>query len=473
MITLKWRVRAARLRHGLATTARRCLAPSLVRRSATALLLSFVLVLLAFLARNYWQVQRDFDQNLAIKIRAEAMAPVLARLDSEREAALVLTSFAEMLNVRRIQHGFEGPVFHQLRRADGTLVAAYPPGPAPVLAGETGRILTSEVNGHPHHVVQANAGPWRVLIAAPAWGRQGLLQWLAEDILDDLLLALPLVLLPLWLALRSGLKPLRTLAAQLAARQPQDLSPLGVAPPHAELKPLVAAFEQLLAQLRHKVRLERAFVQDAAHELRTPMAAIGTQAHVLARTEDAGERRRAEATLAQMLQRAAHLNEQLLALAVLDDGQPTARERHDLVGLLESALALASPQAAERGLELSLDAPEHLEQPLDLPAFQSVLHNLLDNALRYVPRGGRIDVQLATTETGWRLAVADDGHGLPPELRERAFDRFWRGAPGDTKGSGLGLAIVRQAAIRLGGTVHVEDGLDGRGVAFVLQVRGD
>jgi signal transduction histidine kinase len=445
--------------------------PSIVRRTAMALLASFVLVLLAFLARNYWQVQRDFDQNLAIKIRAESMAPVLARLGSEREAGLVLTSFAEMLNVRRIQRGTPALVFHQLRRADGTLVAAYPPGPAPALAGQSGRILTAEVNGQPHHVVQADAGPWRVLIAAPAFGDRDLLRWLAEDILDDLLLALPLVLLPLGLALRSGLKPLRTLAGQLGARQPQDLSPLGLAPPLAELTPLVAAFELLLAQLRHKVRLERAFVQDAAHELRTPMAAIGTQAHVLARTDDADDRRRAEAALAQMLQRAAHLNEQLLARAVLDDGQPPARERHDLVALREGALALASPQAAARGLELSLDAPDHCEQPLDLPAFQSVLHNLLDNALRYVPRGGRIEVQLAVTDSGWRLAVADDGPGLAPELRERAFDRFWRGAPGDTQGSGLGLAIVRQAALRLGGTVHVEDGLDGRGVAFVLQVR--
>ena len=445
--------------------------PSIVRRTAVALLASFVLVLLAFLARNYWQVQRDFDKNLAIKVRAESMAPALARLDSEREAGLVLTSFAEMLNTRRFQNGFEGPVFHQLQRADGSLVAAYPPGPAPALAGDSGRILTVEVNGQPHHVVRADAGPWRVLIAAPAMGRRAVLQWLAEDILDDLLLALPLVLLPLGLALRSGLKPLRTLAAQLGARQPQDLSPLGLAPPHAELKPLVAAFEQLLAQLRHKVRLERAFVQDAAHELRTPMAAIGTQAHVLARTDDADERRRAEATLAQMLQRAAHLNEQLLALAVLDDGQPPARERHDLAALLQGALAVAEPQAAARGLELSLDAPEHCEQALDLPAFQSVLHNLLDNALRYVPRGGRIEVRLAETEAGWRLVVADDGPGLAPDQRDRAFDRFWRGASGDAQGSGLGLAIVRQATLRLGGTVHIEDGLDGRGVAFVLQVR--
>lgn len=446
--------------------------PSLVRRIALALLLSFVLVLLAFLLRNYWQVRRDFDANLAIKVRAEAMAPVLARLADEREAGLVLTSFAEMLNVRRGQHGFSAPVFHQLRRADGALVAAYPPGPAPVLAGRSGLILTAEVNGHPHNLVQADAGPWRVLIAAPALGEREVLQWLGEDILADLLLALPLVLLPLGLALHSGLKPLRTLAAQLAARHPQDLSPLGVAPPHAELKPLVTAFEQLLAQLRHKVRLERAFVQDAAHELRTPMAAIGTQAHVLARTDDPDQRRRAEAALEQMLQRAAHLNQQLLALAVLDDGEAPAPQRHDLAALLQAALAVAAPQAAARGLELSLDAPERCEQRVDLPALQSIVHNLLDNALRYVPRGGRIELRLRPSAAGWCLAVADDGPGLAPADRARAFDRFWRGAGGDTPGSGLGLAIVRQAAMRLGGTVRIEDGLDGRGVAFVLEVGG-
>jgi two-component system sensor histidine kinase QseC len=455
VITVNWR--------GLAQ-------PSLVRRIGAALLSSFVLVLLAFLARNYWQVQRDFDENLAIKVRAEAMAPVLARLSDEREAGLVLASLAEMLNARRGQHGFAAPVFHQLRRADGQLVAAFPAGRAPDLAGRSGHILTAEVNGQPHHVVQADAGPWRVLIAAPAFGDRDVLQWLGQDILNDLMIALPLVLLPLWLALRSGLKPLRELAAQVAARHPQDLSPLGLAPPHAELKPLVAAFEQLLAQLRHKVQLERAFVQDAAHELRTPMAAIGTQAHVLARTDDPAERRRAEAALELMLQRAAHLNEQLLALAVLDDGHAPARAPHDIAALLQTALALAAPRATASGLELSLDAPERCEQLLDLGAFQSVLHNLLDNALRYVPRGGRIDVRLALTDTGWRLTVADDGPGLAPALRERAFDRFWRGAAVDTPGSGLGLAIVRQAAARLGGAVRIEDGLGGRGVAFVLEV---
>jgi two-component system, OmpR family, sensor histidine kinase QseC len=442
--------------------------PSLVRRIVIALLSSFVLVLLVFLVRNYVEVKRDFDKNLAIKVRAEAMAPVLARLTDERDAGLALASIAEMLNARRRQNGFSGSVVHQLRRADGALVAAWPSDARSTLPARSGHIVRADIGGQPHFVVQADAGPWRVLIAAPAAGDWTVLQWLGQDILGDLLLALPLVLLPAWLAVRSGVRPLRQLAAAVAARDPQDLSPLGVAPPHAELQPLVAAFEQLLARLRQKVRLERAFVQDAAHELRTPMAAIGTQAHVLARTADPAERQRAEAALALMLQRAAHLHQQLLELAVLDDGQASVPDRHDLAALVQAALALAEPRAAAKAIELSLDAPERCEQSIDLPAFQSVLHNLLDNALRYVPAGGRIEVRLAAQPGGWCLTVADDGPGLSAAQRERAFDRFWRGAS-DTTGSGLGLAIVRQAAHRLCAKVQVANGIDGRGIAFAVR----
>jgi two-component system, OmpR family, sensor histidine kinase QseC len=107
---------------------------------------------------------------------------------------------------------------------------------------------------------------------------------------------------------------------------------------------------------------------------------------------------------------------------------------------------------------------------LPLAAWQSVLHNLLDNALRCVPAGGRIEVSLSEDAAGLTLRVADDGPGLPPEWRERAFDRFWRAPGRQVNGSGLGLSIVKQAARRLGGQAHVENGLSGRGIAFVLRV---
>jgi signal transduction histidine kinase len=445
--------------------------PSLMRRSAGALGLAFVLVLLALLAHDYLETRQAYVQDLAIHNRATLLAPELAGLADVAEAGRLMTSLARINESWRARTGqARGPVIHQLRDAAGTVHAAYPPERADAFAAGPAPVTQGLVRGVTHWIATEPAGPWTLVIAEPAEPLAPLLWRLADDILDKLLLALPLVLLPMGIALWTGLAPLRRLTQALAARDPQDLSPLGVAPPHRELRPLADAFERLLARLRQRVERERRFVQDAAHELRTPLAAVTTQAHVLARADLPEARQRAEAAMVQMLQRASHLSQQLLDLAVLDDtgSDPVPAQAVDLVPLLEQALASAGDTAAARGLELSLEAPEALHATLALPAWQSVLHNLLDNALRYVPAGGRIEVTLAQADGGLELRVADDGPGLPPEGRERAFDRFWR-APGQSvSGSGLGLAIVQQAARRMGGHIHIEDGLGGRGIAFVL-----
>ncbi len=445
--------------------------PSLMRRSAAALGIAFLLVLLVLLLHDYLETRQSYVQDLAIRNRAELWAPELAPLTDAAEAGRLMTSLARINERWRARTGQPpGPVLHQLRDASGAVRAAYPPERVEAFAAGPAPVTQQPVGGVTHWVVTRPAGPWTLVIAEPAEPLAPLLWRLADDILDKLLLALPLVLLPLGIALWTGLAPLRRLTRALAAREPQDLAPLGVQPPHRELRPLAEAFERLLAQLRRRVERERRFVQEAAHELRTPLAAVTTQAHVLARAEAPEARQRAEAAMVQMLQRASHLSQQLLDLAVLDDasGGPVQAQAVDLVPLLEQALAVAGETAVARGLELSLDAPEALHTTLALPAWQSVLHNLLDNALRYVPAGGRIEVALRQGADGLELQVADDGPGLPPEWRERAFDRFWR-APGQAvSGSGLGLAIVRQAALRLGGRLRVEDGLGGRGIAFVL-----
>ena len=138
--------------------------------------------------------------------------------------------------------------------------------------------------------------------------------------------------------------------------------------------------------------------------------------------------------------------------------------------MVEQTLAQLAPQALARSLELSLDAPPELAVRLDRTAFESVLLNLVDNALRYVPTGGQVAVTLAADAQTVTLQVADDGPGIPPAQREAVFERFWRGATGaDTPGTGLGLAIVRRAAMRLGGRVRITDGLWGRGCCLVLE----
>lgn len=445
--------------------------PSLMRRTAGALALAFVLVLAVLLVHDYLETRQAYVQDLAIRNRAELLAPELAALPDAVEAGRLMSSLARINESWRARTGqSHGPVIHQLRDASGAVRAAYPPESTDAFSAGPEPVTQQPVHGIAHWVVHKPAGAWQLVIAEPVEPLAPLLWRLTDDILDKLVLALPLVVLPLGLALWTGLSPLRRLTRALAARAPQDLSPLGVQPPHRELRPLAEAFEGLLAQLRRKLERERRFVQEAAHELRTPLAAVTTQAHVLAHAEAPEDRSRAEAAMVQMLQRASHLSQQLLDLAVLDDEGRQPAQSVDLVPLLEQALASAGDTAAARGLELSLDAPESLPATLALPAWQSVLHNLLDNALRYVPEGGRIEVALRQVDGGLELRVADDGPGLPPEWRDRAFDRFWR-APGQAvTGSGLGLAIVRQAACRLGGRIGIEDGLGGRGIAFVLSL---
>ncbi|MGQ3052886.1 MAG: sensor histidine kinase [Roseateles sp.] len=444
--------------------------PSLMRRTVGALLLAFVLVLAVLLVHDFIETREAYAQDLAIRTRAELLAPELAGLADAAEAGRLMTALARINGSWRTRTGqASGVIIHQLRDATSTVRAAFPADATAAFAVGDAAVTQQAVNGRLHWVVVKAAGPWRLVIAEPAEPLAPLLWRLADDILDKLLLALPLVLLPVGIALWTGLAPLRRLTQALTARDPQDLQPLGLLPPHRELRPLAEAFERLLTQLRRKLERERRFVQEAAHELRTPLAAVTTQAHVLAHAEAPAARANAEAAMVQMLQRASHLSQQLLDLAVLDDeAGPPRNQAVDLVPLLEQALASVGEQAVARGLELSLDAPESQPAILSLPAWQSVLHNLLDNALRYVPAGGRIEVALTQGAAGLELRVADDGPGLPPEWRERAFDRFWR-APGQpVSGSGLGLAIVQQAARRLGGRIRVEDGLSGCGIAFVL-----
>ena len=280
------------------------------------------------------------------------------------------------------------------------------------------------------------------------------------------------MLLPVWLAVRLGLRPLQRLADLIARRGSSDLSPIGYDPPQAELKPLTSALERMLRQLRDKLTQERAFVHDAAHELRTPMAVIAAQAHALAGAADAAERERAQLHLEQAIARASHLTQQLLDLALLDDAQPSAPKRVDVAQFARGLLAQAAPQAMARGIELALEAPDSLRAEVDVPALQSVLENLLHNAIRHVPDGAQVAMTLRVEDGRLALLVADDGPGIPAAERERVFERFHRGAGAhETPGSGLGLAIVKQAVHRMGGEVAIVDGLaPGRGVGFSVRL---
>jgi len=324
--------------------------------------------------------------------------------------------------------------------------------------------------------VDTSEGRWRVFgvqaatrfiqVAQPMRVRQeGAVQF-ALDTLKPFALLLPGLALLIWFAVGHALQPLDRLTAQVGARRVDALEPLAEDPLPREVQPLVAALNELLARLRAALERERAFMADAAHELRTPLTALHLQMGVLARASDEDERHAAMDTLAAGVQRAIHLVEQMLALAREEPREPGTRVPVRLDDLARETVAELVPLADAGGIDLGVSSAPAVAVAGDPGALRTLLRNLADNAVRYTPPGGRVDVAVEAPAPGRgaRLTVSDDGPGIAPEERARVFDRFYRRAGTRPPGSGLGLAIVKAIADTHGAKVTLGDGLGGRGL---------
>ena len=291
------------------------------------------------------------------------------------------------------------------------------------------------------------------------------------DGLRPLLVGVPLLLLPVWLAVHSGLRPLRRLSRELAGRSPSDLRPLAVPAEYRELAPVVVELNATLARLQGLLDRERAFLADAAHELRTPLAVVSAQCDTLIQSRSPEDRDAAASRLRQGLARAHRLVGQLLALARLEAGQPADPAPIDVADVARDTLASHAPAARTTGIELAYVGPDSHVLSCAPGALESVLDNLVGNAVRYGRPGGRVEVVLSAESSGLHLAVRDDGPGIAPADRSRVFERFHRGAGVSASGSGLGLAIVASAARRLGARLDLGDGLGGQGISIGLRWR--
>ncbi len=271
-----------------------------------------------------------------------------------------------------------------------------------------------------------------------------------------LLAALPLAL-GVWWLVGAILAPLRRVAGAVKQVQADALAPLPAAGLPAEVAPLVEALNAMLARLGRALEAQRAFVADAAHELRSPLTALKLQLELLRRAPDEAERSEATAALAAGIERAHRLVEQLLALARSEPGAGGAVAEVDLAEVARQALADTLPLAHTRRVQLALDA--ELPVPLrgDATALRVLIRNLGDNAVLYTPPGGQVELRVTLEQRGPTLTVDDSGPGIPPAERERVFDRFYRGAAGGEAGSGIGLAIVRAVAERHGAQVQLTD----------------
>jgi two-component system OmpR family sensor kinase/two-component system sensor histidine kinase QseC len=264
---------------------------------------------------------------------------------------------------------------------------------------------------------------------------------------------------------------LQRVAEDVRRRDEQSLQPLPAAGLPDEVAPLVASLNALLQRLGQSLDTQRAFVADAAHELRSPLTALKLQLQLLKRAGSQAERGAAAEALGAGIERAARLVEQLLTLARTEPGATAAPlQVLDLSELVREALADTVPLALARGTQLELVADGAVPIDGDRAALAALVRNLADNAVRYSPHGARVELQVAAPDGVPTLQVDDAGPGIPPAERERVFDRFYRRGLDDEPGTGLGLAIVRGVAQRHGATLQLGDSALG-GLRVILRFR--
>ncbi|QEA13408.1 ATP-binding protein [Comamonas flocculans] len=288
--------------------------------------------------------------------------------------------------------------------------------------------------------------------------RRKMARGLAWRSLLPLAVMAPLLALAVWWLLGRLFVPVERVRSQVARRQPQDLSALHAADLPAEVQPLVDELNALFERVRRAFAAQQDFVADAAHELRSPLAALKLQAQGLRRAGDAPTRERAVARLEAGIDRAARLLEQLLVLA-RQEAAAGAMAPVDLLQVARLALADVAASAQARGIDAGLAQPAPAACPVQGVAeeLRLLLRNLLDNAIKYTPEGGRVDVVLACDGAAVQLRVEDSGPGIPEAERERVLGRFYRSphsAP-QAPGSGLGLAIVQAVAQRHGARLRL------------------
>ena len=319
--------------------------------------------------------------------------------------------------------------------------------------------------------VQARGGTYRVFsmqtrsqviqVAQNMAARRDMARALALRTLAPLAIMAPLLVLAVWWGVSRSLAPVERVRRQLAQRQADDLSPVNDAQLPDEVQPLVSELNLLFERVQRAFDAQQHFVADAAHELRSPLAALRLQLQGLQRAGDDAGRAAAIERLSAGIDRATRLVEQLLTLArqeasAAGQGAPTTPV--DLHAVAQLALADVAPAAQARSMDLGLLDSDAAQVPGNAEALRMLARNLLDNAVKYTPAGGRVDLQIRRVNGGdaVQLTVEDSGPGIPEEHRARVMQRFVRETTDGAPGSGLGLAIVQTIAQAHGASVGLD-----------------
>jgi two-component system sensor histidine kinase QseC len=443
--------------------------------AGTAVLLIVVLGAAAWLGFDAGQDEAAelFDARLATSARVLA-ALVAPHAQAARAGAPVIVAIPGPLETAEhdaptsLGHHYETKIAFQVLDAQGRLLmrsAAAPQAPfAPAEAG----FSTQRFDGHAWRVFALRAGELWVQAAERDDVRTELSGKLALATVAPLIVGIPVLLVLLGLLTRYGLRPLADLARRIAGRPAGTLEPIRLPRSTREIAPVVEALNGLLER-------ERRFTADAAHELRTPLAALKVHTQNAVRAASAEERKASLERVQAAVERSARLAEQMLAYSRATAARSAApAQAVSLRQVLEDALDDVLPALRARGQKIAVTTEPPVDEivvPGDHEKLVSLVRNLLDNAARYAPERSTVQVELHQGPESVSLSVTDEGPGIPAELRERVFESYYRipGAPGE--GSGLGLAIVREIAAQHGATVGITQGAQGRGTRVAVTFR--
>lgn len=427
---------------------------SLQARVLALVLASVTAVWLAAAAITWWEAHDELDELLDGHLAQAAALLIVRQVDDIEDAEDDAGIEAPTLHRHAPKVAFQ--IFHE-----GRLVARSANAPAAPMSTLRSGFATPKLGGERWRVFAAHgrARDVQVYVGEELDSRASILEGLLTGLVGPMLVALPLMALLLWWSVRRGLLPLRRLSRVIAEREPSALQPIaadaaGEDTP-AEIAPLISALNDLFARIAALLESERRFTADAAHELRTPIAAIRAQAQVaqVAGHDDAARAQALAATLAGC-DRATRLVEQLLTLARLESSDQGPRDTVDLAVVAREVLAELAPAALARGQSIELEAEGPLPVRGNTTLLAVLLRNLADNALRYGGDGVRVVVSLAREADRVVLRVDDSGPGLSDEQRSHLGERFFRVLGTAAPGSGLGWSIVRRIAAVHGAQVE-------------------
>lgn len=451
---------------------------SIRSRLLITLLITIVSVSSVTITLSYYDAQHEvqelFDAQLAQSARvlqALLIPELLQDKQEQLQALLDDASVAEYEEDSLYGHAYELKIAFQMwNKAGKRLLTSVS---APKHSLHTGEFSNS-IRGYID--VDIDNNKWRVF---NLWDEQGiyLIQTaerydvrneLVADISNRLIMpalfSIPILGLVIWLGIGRGLLPLQAVASEVTQRNPANLHAMEFSQVPKEIVPLVTELNKLFIQVQQVLEKERRFTDDAAHELRTPLASLKTQAQVALRATDDEEKHVALIQLITGVDRAAHLIEQMLILARLNPEVDKQQIQHiELHMLSADIIALQAPKAFKKGINIELTGTEHAVVKGDEISYTILINNLIDNAIRYTPPQGEVTVAIRTEPDAVKLTVEDTGPGIAEELIGRVFDRFFRVLGTETTGCGLGLAIVKQISERYGIGVKLENRLDPNG----------